>query len=118
MSPRTLADLLAVLPGARLVAGSAATTLTGITLNSRSVAAGDLYAALAGARAHGASFAAQAVRAGAVAVLTDAEGAVLLGDAVGVPVVVVEDPRQSVGEVAAWIYDRPAQRLTTFGVTG
>ena len=41
--------------------------VTGVTLDSRAVRPGDLYAALPGARAHGADFAAQAAAAGAVA---------------------------------------------------
>ena len=41
-------------------------------------AGGDLYAALPGANAHGAAYAAGAVEAGAVAVLTDPSGAALL----------------------------------------
>ncbi|NUS17802.1 MAG: UDP-N-acetylmuramoyl-L-alanyl-D-glutamate--2,6-diaminopimelate ligase, partial [Streptomyces sp.] len=45
--------------------------VTGITHDSRAVRPGDLYAALPGARFHGAEFAAQAAANGAVAVLTD-----------------------------------------------
>ena len=54
-----------------------AVDVTGLTLASQRVRPGDLYAAPAGARAHGASFAADAVDAGAVAVLTDPAGAEL-----------------------------------------
>ena len=53
--------------------------ITGVSLGSRSVRPGDLYAALPGARAHGADYAGEAQRAGAVAVLTDAEGARRVG---------------------------------------
>ncbi|MGN6523249.1 MAG: Mur ligase domain-containing protein, partial [Actinomycetes bacterium] len=53
----------------------AATVLTGVTLDSRAVQPGDLYAALPGSRAHGAEFCEAARVAGAVAVLTDAAGA-------------------------------------------
>ncbi|MDQ3405564.1 MAG: Mur ligase domain-containing protein, partial [Actinomycetota bacterium] len=49
--------------------------VTGATLRAQHVLPGDLFAALPGARAHGADFAPQAVAAGAVAVLTDAAGA-------------------------------------------
>ncbi|MYR57839.1 UDP-N-acetylmuramoyl-L-alanyl-D-glutamate--2,6-diaminopimelate ligase, partial [Streptomyces sp. SID625] len=44
--------------------------VTGITHDSRAVRPGDLYAALPGARAHGADFVTQAASLGAVAVLT------------------------------------------------
>jgi UDP-N-acetylmuramoyl-L-alanyl-D-glutamate--2,6-diaminopimelate ligase len=49
--------------------------VTGITLNSRAVEAGDLYMALPGAARHGADFVPQAIDAGAVAVVTDDAGA-------------------------------------------
>ncbi|HRA45898.1 MAG TPA: Mur ligase domain-containing protein, partial [Phycicoccus sp.] len=53
-------------------------TVTGVSLDSRAVQAGDLYAGLPGARTHGARFAAAALAAGAVAILTDATGAELV----------------------------------------
>ena len=48
--------------------------VTGISLSSQRVLPGDLYAALPGSRAHGASYAVEAARSGAVAVLTDETG--------------------------------------------
>lgn len=45
--------------------------ITGITHDSRAVRPGDLYAALPGARLHGADFVTQAAGLGAAAVLTD-----------------------------------------------
>ena len=49
--------------------------VTGITHDSRAVRPGDVYAALPGARFHGADFAAQAADLGAAAILTDPAGA-------------------------------------------
>ncbi|MDP9398110.1 MAG: UDP-N-acetylmuramoyl-L-alanyl-D-glutamate--2,6-diaminopimelate ligase, partial [Actinomycetota bacterium] len=93
-----------------------AVAVTGITHDSRSVRPGDLYAALPGARVHGADFVAAAAAAGAVAVLTDAEGAARgTGE---LPALVVDAPRSRVGELAAWIYDEPARDLTMLGITG
>ncbi|MEP6697123.1 MAG: UDP-N-acetylmuramoyl-L-alanyl-D-glutamate--2,6-diaminopimelate ligase [Pseudonocardiales bacterium] len=92
-------------------------TITGITHDSSAVRPGDLYAALPGARTHGARFAAAAVRAGAVAVLTDPAGRAAAGDP-AVPVIVVEAPRAVLGEVAAWVYGDPSAGLTVLGVTG
>ncbi len=48
--------------------------VSGVTLDSRSVQPGDLYAALSGAKAHGADFAGRAAELGAVACLTDPAG--------------------------------------------
>jgi UDP-N-acetylmuramoyl-L-alanyl-D-glutamate--2,6-diaminopimelate ligase len=89
----------------------------GITLSSTSVRPGDLYAALPGSRTHGARFAVDAARAGAVAILTDSLGAHLLGQ-VALPVLVVDQPRQALGALAAFVYGAPATAMTTIGVTG
>jgi UDP-N-acetylmuramoyl-L-alanyl-D-glutamate--2,6-diaminopimelate ligase len=92
-------------------------SITGVTLGSRSVLPGDLYLALPGSRHHGAEFAAEAVAAGAVAILTDPTGAELSTAAL-VPVIVVDDPRASVGTVASLAYGHPTARLTVIGITG
>jgi UDP-N-acetylmuramoyl-L-alanyl-D-glutamate--2,6-diaminopimelate ligase len=98
------------------VRGDLATVVTGVTLSSRRVLPGDLYAALPGARAHGADFAGDAVAAGAVAVLTDPAGAArVAGD---VPLLVVADPRGVLGGLAAHVHGDPARDLTMLGVTG
>ena len=115
--PRPLADLLERRPQLRLPGGEAGATVSGATLDSRSVQPGDLYAALPGAHAHGADFAAQAVALGATAVLTDADGAARAGD-LGVPVVLADDPRAVLGDVASWVHHDPAADLLVLGVTG
>jgi len=90
---------------------------SGITLDSRAVQPGDLYVALPGAKVHGAAFCADAVAAGAVAVLTNPAGRARAA-ASGVPVFVVADPRARLGEVACWVYGDPSRRLRLIGVTG
>jgi UDP-N-acetylmuramoyl-L-alanyl-D-glutamate--2,6-diaminopimelate ligase len=102
-------------PGLRVVGSLDGVEVTGCTHDSRAVRPGDLYAALPGARAHGADFAEDAVAAGAVAVLSDPAGA---GRFSGVPVVVAEDPRGVLGAVARWVHDDPAAGLLLLGVTG
>ena len=113
---RPLSEALAT-PGIALVAGEAGTAVTGITHDSRAVRPGDLYAALPGFTTHGARFVEAAVAAGAVAVLTDPEGAAA-ATATGVPVLVHDDPRSVLGECAAWVYGRPGDDLLLLGVTG
>ncbi|MDH6139142.1 UDP-N-acetylmuramoyl-L-alanyl-D-glutamate--2,6-diaminopimelate ligase [Kitasatospora acidiphila] len=105
-----LADLLGLAP----VQGAPA---TGITHDSRAVRPGDLYVAFGGANHHGAAFAAAAVAAGAVAVLTDPVGAEQAGP-LAVPVLVVEQPRAWMGRLAARIYGDPSRALLTIGITG
>ncbi|MDN5795241.1 MAG: UDP-N-acetylmuramoyl-L-alanyl-D-glutamate--2,6-diaminopimelate ligase [Intrasporangium sp.] len=113
-SGRRLADLSTRVGRAN---PSADVLVTGVTLDSRTVCAGDLYAALPGFNVHGATFAAQAVRSGAVAVLTDPEGAAQLRD-VSVPVLVVDRPRELLGGLAAAVYGDPADEMTMVGITG
>ena len=118
---RALTDLLALLPALRPAEGAArpdSVRVTGATLDSRAVQPGDLYAALPGSRAHGADFGAQALTAGATAVLTDAEGVARLGADVAVPVLVADDPRAVLGEVARWVHGDPGAGMLLLGVTG
>ncbi|MCG0290983.1 UDP-N-acetylmuramoyl-L-alanyl-D-glutamate--2,6-diaminopimelate ligase [Streptomyces sp. PSAA01] len=91
--------------------------VTGITHDSRAVRPGDVYAALAGARLHGADFAAQAADLGAVAVLTDPAGAERAA-ATGLPVLAVDNPRGRMGALAATIYGEPGADLLQIGITG
>ena len=108
--------------------------VTGVTHDSSAVRPGDLYLALPGSRRHGAEFAAAAVAAGAVAVLTDSAGAEIVarsagaeivaassagvGLAPGVPLVVLAEPRLVLGEVSSAIYGHPTARLPVIGITG
>jgi len=93
------------------------TRVTGLTISSQRVRPGDLYVAPAGARVHGATYAGEAVAAGAVAVLTDPDGALLCAD-LEVPVLVVAAPRAVLGALAAHVYGDPARDLTLLAVTG
>ncbi|HTB53796.1 MAG TPA: UDP-N-acetylmuramoyl-L-alanyl-D-glutamate--2,6-diaminopimelate ligase [Trebonia sp.] len=91
--------------------------LTGVTLDSRQVRAGDLYAALPGEHTHGAAYCDQAVAAGAIAILTDQAGRDRAART-GVPVFVVSAPRDRLGDISCWIYGDPSHRMTMIGVTG
>ncbi len=89
--------------------GDLTVEVSGISLSTRRILPGDLYAALPGARAHGADFAADALAAGAVAVLTDEDGAARLP--AGTPVLVVAQPRAVLGRLAAHVHGEPAADL-------
>ena len=91
--------------------------LAGVTLDSRQVQAGDLYAALPGEHTHGAAYCDQAVAAGAIAILTDQAGRDRAART-GVPVFVVSAPRDRLGDISCWIYGDPSHRMTMIGVTG
>jgi UDP-N-acetylmuramoyl-L-alanyl-D-glutamate--2,6-diaminopimelate ligase len=115
---RTLEDLTDLLPDAHLPEGAAPVVLSGVAVGSSDVEPGDLFAALPGAHAHGADFAADAAARGAVAVLTDADGRTRAAARCGLPVVTVADPRAVLGAVSAWAYGHPARDLTVVAVTG
>lgn len=85
--------------------------ITGISQDSRRVGVGELYAALPGARHHGAVFAAEAAARGAVAAISDRPCGTL-------PTFVVDNPRRMLGPLASWIYGDPSRDLDIFGVTG
>ncbi|MEU9239760.1 UDP-N-acetylmuramoyl-L-alanyl-D-glutamate--2,6-diaminopimelate ligase [Streptomyces sp. NPDC048385] len=116
-SATPLAELADQLGAAAPEPATGAVDVTGITHDSRAVRPGDLYAALPGARLHGADFVAQAAGLGAVAVLTDPTGAERAA-ATGLPVLVADDPRARMGELAATIYGRPGRDLLQIGITG
>jgi UDP-N-acetylmuramoyl-L-alanyl-D-glutamate--2,6-diaminopimelate ligase len=99
------------------VQGDPTTAVRGVTHASSAVEPGDLFAALPGAHAHGARFAADAAGRGAAAVLTDPTGADP-ARATGLPVCVVDDPRAVLGAVAGRVYGRPSEQLTVVGITG
>lgn len=100
----------------RLVAGGE-TVIQGVCLDSRAVLSGDLYAAVPGARSHGADYCGAAAAAGASAILAD-EGGEARAVATGLPVVVVESVRATVGAVAASLYGSDDPGLGLLGVTG
>lgn len=112
-----LADIAQALGVADRAPDVAGTVVRGMTLDSRRVRPGDLYAALPGSATHGATFSTQAASAGAAAILTDPAGADPARQT-GLPVLVVGDPRQVLGAIAAQVYGEPAAALTTIGVTG
>lgn len=93
--------------------------LTGITLATADLRAGEAFVAIQGVNRHGAEFATVAADKGAVGIVTDAAGADLAASA-GLPIVVVDDPRALLGELSAWVYGTaPGDDLPLlFGTTG
>jgi UDP-N-acetylmuramoyl-L-alanyl-D-glutamate--2,6-diaminopimelate ligase len=117
VTPIALADLASRI-GVRLDGGTSA-EVTGITHDSAAARPGDVYAANPGAKRHGAEFSGDAVRLGAVAVLTDEAGASLARAAgVGVPLLVAEDVRTALGPAASAVYGDPSTRMPVIGITG
>ncbi|MCL3790916.1 MULTISPECIES: Mur ligase domain-containing protein, partial [unclassified Actinomyces] len=69
-----LAELLSLTPAPGDEQAVTALSVNGVSVDSADTAPGELFVALPGFRRHGAEFTAEAVAAGAVAVLTDAAG--------------------------------------------
>lgn len=92
--------------------------LSGISMNTADLRAGDLFVAMPGLKTHGARFAQKAIDLGAVAVLTDKQGIAELGQ-LEVPVIIHENLRRNLGEFAAYVYGNlPDAMPKLFGTTG
>ncbi|TPM30741.1 UDP-N-acetylmuramoyl-L-alanyl-D-glutamate--2,6-diaminopimelate ligase [Mesorhizobium sp. B2-3-5] len=106
-----LRDLAGVLP----VEGTASADLevTGISSDSRQVKPGVVFFALAGTKADGAAYAADAARRGALAIVTS-KGSSVAG--LPVPVLVVDDPRLALALSASTYFGKQPQ--TMVAVTG
>ncbi|CCH34154.1 UDP-N-acetylmuramoyl-L-alanyl-D-glutamate-2,6-diaminopimelate ligase [Saccharothrix espanaensis DSM 44229] len=116
VQPVPVSELASTVDAHLTAPGRAHVLVGGVTLRAQHVRPGDLFAALPGARAHGADFADQALSLGAVAVLTDEVGAAKI--AADVPVLVHDDPRSVLGVLASRVYGDPSTRLALFGITG
>ncbi len=87
--------------------------VTGVSADSRRIGAGEVFVAVTGTRADGTSFAADAARRGAAAIIAP-RGAALGVDTV--PVLRVDDPRTALAAIAAALH--PRQPATVVAVTG
>ena len=96
--------------------------LAGITLDSRAVRPGFLFAAMPGSTVHGAAYIPKALDLGAAAILTDAAGAALAADALATSdaaLVVAQDPREALASAAAlWFGAQPACMVAVTGTNG
>jgi UDP-N-acetylmuramoyl-L-alanyl-D-glutamate--2,6-diaminopimelate ligase len=89
----------------------------GVTHNSKSALAGDLYVALLGANNHGIDFLDEAVANGAIAVASDSHG-VAIAKQKGIPTIELSNAREDMAKLAAEVYGHPERKLTLAGVTG
>jgi UDP-N-acetylmuramoyl-L-alanyl-D-glutamate--2,6-diaminopimelate ligase len=112
MNP-TVAELFAGLES--VVDGPARNVVSDVTYDSRAVRPGALFVALRGAKTDGHRFLAQAIDAGANALLVEEAPAPLPAR---VAVVRVPDTRAALADVAARFFAFPSRALTLIGVTG
>lgn len=116
------------LPAAVRVLGDPHLDVSGVSHDSRTVAPGDLYAALPGANVHGARFAPELLRSGVRAVLTDDAGLAAIRAALAesgedalaerTTFLVVADPRAHLGHIAAQVRGTDRESPLLIGITG
>ncbi|MDQ2093450.1 UDP-N-acetylmuramoyl-L-alanyl-D-glutamate--2,6-diaminopimelate ligase [Rhodalgimonas zhirmunskyi] len=96
--------------------------VTGLAVDSREVKDGYLFAALPGTRVHGGEFIQYALRMGAGAILTDAEGARIAAKELAAhdaALIVAQDPRQALAYTAAlWSGAQPSTMVAVTGTNG
>lgn len=100
----------------------AETLVTGLSVDSRDVKPGHLFAALPGTVSHGAEFIQFALRMKAGAILTDRDGVGIAKDVLAgseIPLVVVEEPREALAFSAAlWFETQPEVQVAVTGTNG
>jgi len=96
------------------VSGRAGADVTGIVSDSRHVRPGFMFVAIPGLHTDGWAHVDEAVRRGAVAVVSGTEGSVRRD----VCHVRVQDPRRAVAELAGAFYGDPSAQMQLVGVTG
>lgn len=92
-------------------------SFTSITADSRKVQAGSLFIAYPGTHSDGRQYIAQAIQAGAKAIVWEQDGFTWNADW-HVSNVSVQNLKPQVGNIAAEFYQNPSDKLTMIGVTG
>ncbi|MCX7715997.1 MAG: UDP-N-acetylmuramoyl-L-alanyl-D-glutamate--2,6-diaminopimelate ligase [Endomicrobia bacterium] len=88
--------------------------VSGIAYNSKNVQQGDIFVCLKGTHTDGVLYIEEAIKNGAVAVLTQQE----VNDKYKNFSIVVEDTSIALGQVAINFYDNPSKKVLLIGVTG
>lgn len=116
--PKSLSDLGLDRLASRAGHWQGAPAFTGLCVDSRDTKQGFLFCAMPGVNAHGAEFAQFALRMGAAAVLTDAEGLKILGKP-EFPVLLADDARLALSVAAARFFGgQPAHMVAITGTNG
>ena len=98
------------------ICGTPEREITDVIYDSRKVIEGCLFVCIPGAKADGHKFAADAVRAGAAALLVEHE--VELPEGAEVTVLRVVDVRYAFAFISAAYFGHPAEKLKIIGITG
>src|SRR5438105_11134553 len=104
-----------LLQGAEILSQSGNASISGIEYDSRRVKPGDAFVAMRGESSDGNNFIDKAISEGAVAVITDSASD---KPRTGVAWAQVPHGRRALARLSTNFYKRPAERLTSTGVTG
>ncbi|MGH7738909.1 MAG: UDP-N-acetylmuramoyl-L-alanyl-D-glutamate--2,6-diaminopimelate ligase [bacterium] len=110
MKLKTLARTL----GSKRVTGKSDPEILGLAENSKQVVKGDLFVCVPGAQKDGRTFAREAARKGAVALMTQTRPVAGLS----IPQWIVRDSRETLAKTAHFFYGNPSRRVKVIGVTG
>ena len=91
-------------------------TISGLSCDSRSISAGDLFFAIPGSRENGIHFVREAIEKGAVAVVTAED--LPRNEIPEIPMVRVSDARLAMAALASSFYGHPSSSIAVAGVTG
>lgn len=108
-----LIDLLKT-TGVVRIEGKTDIPISDITADSKKVTKGALFVCLKGARVNGHSFAEEAARKGAAAIIVSEQVASIPG----VTVVYVSDTRQAMEDIAPFFFDYPSRKMRMIALTG
>ncbi len=111
----TLSELLA---GVADVSVSDDVSVSGIKIDSRDIATGDLFIALPGTKQHGNTYIEEAIRRGATAVVYDAATELTASTGADIPLIKVTGITQQAGIIASRFYLEPSKAMTVTGITG
>lgn len=94
--------------------GRGTANVTGVTHDSRAVSRGSIFVAIRGHRTDGATFAADAIKRGVMAIVAETPPPA----DVEIPWIQTTDARLALAELAHLAYGRPSESLKVIGVTG
>ena len=86
--------------------------VTGITMDSRAVKPGDIFACVRGSSFDGHEFAEKAAADGAVALIVDTD------ISANIPTIKVNNVRSALGAISSLVYGDPSEELSVIGITG
>jgi UDP-N-acetylmuramoyl-L-alanyl-D-glutamate--2,6-diaminopimelate ligase len=111
-----LDELAVQMPIPSSIVGDPSVRVFGVKHDSRLVEPGDLFVAQLGAHRDGAKFIDDAVRRGAVAVVTSSPP--VGEEAMAVPLVITADTRSGLARASQLVYGEPSRLLDVVGITG